>query len=179
MSSQLDTTLLGYDSVGHLTKIYDPYRTYSGGASRSYITLHYTAGGFLDQITEPGADGTPGNGRVTHVTINTGDSTLTAIKDPDGDSTRFLYNTNKALTTLIDRRGDTTRYAYDTHSWLVDSMVAPTVPIDAGSGSTTNKQPVTTVSPWQTLGIPTASTVSTPATPVADQRGERDARSIR
>jgi len=43
-----------YDSVGHLTKIYDPFRTYSGGSLRSYLTLHYTASGFLDQIQEPG-----------------------------------------------------------------------------------------------------------------------------
>jgi YD repeat-containing protein len=167
LSSQSDTTLLGYDSVGHITKIYDPYRTYSGGSSRSYITLHYNASGFLDQVQEPGGDGTPGAGRVTYVTIATGDSTLTAIKDPDGDSTRFVYNTNKVLTTLIDRRGDTTRYAYDTHSWLVDSIVAPRVPIDAGGGSTTLNTPITTVSPWQTLGIPTSSTTTTPATPVA------------
>jgi len=102
---------------------------------------------------------------VTNVTISTSDSTLTAIQDPDGNATNFRYNANKLLDKLINRHGDTTRYAYNANSWLVDSTLAPRVPIDAGGGSTTNQTPAGTAIPWQTIGVPTATTVTTAAMP--------------
>jgi len=167
ITSTLDTTSFGYDGSGRLTAVYDPFRTYSGGTQRSYIALHYTVGGLLDQIQEPGADGTPGAGRLTNITIATSDSTLTAIQDPDGVSTNFRYNANTLLEKIINRRGDTSRVVYNANSWLLDSAVSPRVPIDAGGGSTTNQTPSIAFTPWQSIGIPASSTATTAATPVA------------
>jgi uncharacterized protein RhaS with RHS repeats len=168
ISSTQDTVRITLNG-GPVVGIVDPYRTYGGGAYRSAIALNYDTIGtaLLKSITEPGANGTTGTGRMTQIRMNS-DSTLAAIVDLDGDSTRFLYNSNKLLTQVIDRRGDTTRYAYDSHSWLLDSVIAPTIPIDAGSGSTTLQHPITTLTPWQTVGVPTSSTTSSPAMPIAD-----------
>lgn len=157
-----DTTEFAYDGTSRLTKIYDPFRRYNGGANKSYIALSYGSYG-LQSIKEPGPDGGTTGGRTTYVTVV--DSALRAIKDPDGDSTRFTYDDSLRLSTVTDRRGSTTTYGYDNRSWKLTSVTLPQVPIDAGGGTTTNVSPVTAFSPWQIVGVPTSQTsAQSPAT---------------
>lgn len=158
-------TRFEYDGSNRLTKIYDPIRTYSGGTLRSYIALSYGTYG-LTQIQEPGADGSPTGGRITHVRV-AADSTLAAIVDPDGDSTRYTYDGNKRLQSVVDRAGNSQSYVYDTTSWKITSQTSPQVAVDAGGGSTVLATPTTTFYPWQFVGLPRTSTGSTPASPVS------------
>ncbi|MGH7719686.1 MAG: RHS repeat domain-containing protein [Gemmatimonadaceae bacterium] len=154
-----NTTRFEYDGSSRLTKVYDPARTYNGGASRSYIALTYGTYG-LSQIQEPGPDGSPTGGRVTLVTVES-DSTLRAFIDPDNDSTRFAYDASRRLETVVSRRGtDTTKYAYGTQSWKLIKTTLPRIPIDAGGGTTVDSTPVITYQPWHTVGVPTAATSS-------------------
>jgi RHS repeat-associated protein len=156
---------LEYDASSRLSKVYDPFRTYNAGASRSYIALSYGATYGLAQIQEPGADGSPTGGRVTHVTVAS-DSTLTAIKDPDGDSTRFIYDGAKRIQSIIDRAGSSFGTVYDAISWKVTSQSSPQVAVDAGGGSTVLATPTISLRPWQIVGLPTAVTSVTPAATV-------------
>ena len=153
-----NTTSFEYVS-GRLMRIYDPFRTYSAGAYRSYIALSYGTYG-LSQIQEPGPDGSPTGGRVTSITVAS-DSTLRAFKDPDGDSTRFAYDGSYRLSMVINRRGDTTSYAYDASTGKVASVDLPRVTLYTGSA-----RPRIQYSAWQPLGVPTGSTGTTAATPV-------------
>lgn len=156
-----NSTDFEYDGSGRLIKIYDPFRTYNGGASRSYIALGYGAYG-LSQIQEPGPDGSPTGGRLTYFTVNS-DSTLRVFKDPDGDSTVFGYDGTRRLATITDRRGGLTTYNYDPTSGKLASVDLPTVTLWDGSTA----RPRTTYSPWQAVSVPTGSTAGVPFTPVA------------
>lgn len=157
-----------YDGGGRLTKIYDPFRTYGGGASRSYIALTYGAYG-LSQIQEPGPDGSPTGGRVTFFTVGS-DSTLRVFRDPDGDSTVFTYDAGNGfrLQTVTDRRGGVTTYNYDALG-KVASVDLPTVALWNGSA-----RPRVSYSPWHTVSVPTGSTATSPVHPTwtADVRGK-------
>lgn len=155
---------LEYDGSARLWKIEDPYRTYNGGSTRSFITLVYGLNG-LSRIEEPGADGTPSTGRVTTVTVDAS-RRLTAITDPDNVSTQFGYDSDLRLSTVTDRRGSTSQFVYDAQSWKLAQLVLPQVAIDAGGGTTQLASPTITLRPWQTVGVPSTSTVSTPATPL-------------
>ena len=155
-----NTTDFDYDASGRLTKIYDPYRTYNSGASRSYIALGYGAFG-LSQIQEPGPDGSPTGGRITAFTVAS-DSTLRVFKDPDGDSTVFGYDGLQRLDTIIDRRGGLTTYEYHASSGKLEWVDLPTVALY----DNTNARPRVSYSPWHTAGVPTGPTQTTPATPV-------------
>lgn len=157
-----NTVGLEYDGSARLWKIEDPYRTYNGGSTRSYITLVYGANG-LSRIEEPGADGTPSTGRVTTVTVDA-NRKLTTVTDPDNVSTGFGYDGDFRLSTVTDRRGSTSQFVYDAQSWKLSQLVLPQVAIDAGNGSTQLASPTITFRPWQTVGVPTTSTASTPAT---------------
>lgn len=150
-----------YDGSGRLSKIYDPIRTYNGGASRSYILLTYGAYG-LAQIQEPGPDGSPSGGRITTIGV-AADSTLQLFKDPDGDSAVFGYDSNRRLSTITDRRGGLTTYNYDPASGKLASVDLPQVTLFDG----TSARPRTQYSPWHTASVPTGSTATTPFTPMA------------
>jgi RHS repeat-associated protein len=153
-----NTTSFEYVS-GRLTKIYDPFRTYNSGANRSYIALTYGTYG-LSQIQEPGPDGSPTGGRITSITVAS-DSTLRVFKDPDGDSTRFVYDGSRRLSTVYNRRGDSTSYSYDGSTGKLAWVDLPMVTLYSG-----NARPRVQYSAWQPLGVPTGSTGTTTATPV-------------
>lgn len=155
---------LEYDGSARLWKIEDPYRTFNGGTTRSYVTLVYGPNG-LSRIEEPGADGTPSTGRVTTVTVDA-NRNLTAVTDPDNVATGFGYDSDFRLSTVTDRRGSTSQFVYDAQSRKLAQLVQPQVAIDAGGGTTQLATPTITFRPWQTVGVPTTSTVSTPATPL-------------
>jgi len=155
------TTRFMYDGSGRLTGIVDPMLVRSVGQARATTVLTYGAAG-LASIQEPNPVAT--SGRITYVHV-TADSVLRAVVDPDGDSTSYGYDTSERLTTITDRNGATTTYAYGPLGKLT-TITAPAVPIDAGGGSTTMQQPLTTLQPWQTVGVPTTATVSNPAAPV-------------
>ncbi|HEX6809099.1 MAG TPA: RHS repeat-associated core domain-containing protein, partial [Gemmatimonadaceae bacterium] len=155
-----------YDSIGRLSRVYDPVRKDNTGLALTYTALKYGTTFGLVSIQEPGADGTPANGRKTTFTVAS-DSTLTAITDPDAVATQFRYDTRKRLTTIIDRRGDTTGYVYRTDSsWKLLSQMSPNVPTDIGGGSTSLQRPTITVVPWQVASVPSGPTGTTPATPI-------------
>jgi len=117
------------------------------------ITLAYGANG-LDYLLDP-------FGRVTQVSVNASRD-LTAIVDPDGDSTRFGY-AGLRLTAVTDRLGATTTLGYDTVVNKVTSIMAPAVTV-YGEGSVS---PTVTLAPWQALSVPHAGTATTPFTSVA------------
>lgn len=163
-----NSTDFEYDGSGRLTKIYDPFRTYNGGANRSYIALTYGAYG-LAQIQEPGPDGSPTGGRVTYLTV-AADSTLRVFKDPDGDSTMFGYDAGNGLRlqTVTNRRGGITTYTYDGLGKLA-FVDLPTVTLWDGSSA----RPRMGYSPWQSVSVPTGSTATNPFNPTftSDVRG--------
>jgi RHS repeat-associated protein len=140
-----DATNFVYDGSGRLSKIQDP--THNAPASRE-ITLAYGTYG-LASITDPMS-------RVTYVTVGS-DSLLRAIRDPDGDSTRFGYDSNGRLDSIIDRRGSLTRIALRSPSWLLDTLILPAVSINGGS----SESPRIRFSPWQLTVAPMAATATT------------------
>lgn len=144
--------LFDYDASGRLDRIGDPFRTFNG---TSYTVLTYGTHG-LASIREPGTNGQSGSGRTTTITVAS-DSTLRVIKDPDGDSTRFAYDGSRRLATVTDRRGGATDFHYDAQSWKLDSIRQPQIVV----GSSQSVRPTTRLVPWQTVGVPTASTQST------------------
>lgn len=154
-----------YDGTGRLTDVTDPYATQgSAPAIAAAIRLIYDANG-LSEIREPLIGGAAQSiARTTWVRVES-DRRLRAIKDPDGDSTRFGYDGSSRLATIVNRRGDTTTYGYDT-AWLLSSVTLPAVQVDAGGGNTTlaNPPPAVTFTGWQRSALPTSSTSSTPAT---------------
>lgn len=157
------TDSVAYDASGRPWKLYDPIRKDPSG-QLAYRLLTYTASGFLARILSPGPTGDTTGGRATTITIGA-DSLLTQAEDPDGDSTRFGYDADQRLTSVIDRRGDTTSYVYDSTSWKLAQVLAPTVPIDAGNGTTTLKRPTTTYAAWQAVGEPRGRTSGSGAAP--------------
>lgn len=83
-------TRYAYDTQGRLSRIYDPIRPRADSAGGlAYTEFAYTSGAVA--IRPPRGDGTSfDSSRVTMLRLNT-DSSLRAIVDPDGDSTRFTY----------------------------------------------------------------------------------------
>lgn len=162
-----DTVSFVYDATtwgGRLIRITDPIRTYNGGASKSYIQLAYGSYG-LSSIKDPDANGNPGLGRATTLSV-AADSTLSSFTDPDGIGVTFGYDGSRRLTSITDRRGSVEKLGYDTLSWKVIRDTMPQIAVDAGGGSTTNQYPIGSYSPWQTVSVPSSSTVSTLFTPV-------------
>lgn len=139
-----NSTVITYDGSGRVWKVTDP-------ASLT-ITLAYNANG-LATIQDPGSPV-----RTTNITVD-GSHHLTAISDPDNISTTFVFDANTLLTKSFDRRGDSTLFTYNSVSRKLTNITYPKVPI-FGSGTIA---PTASHSPWQTVGIPTTSTASSPA----------------
>ena len=159
-------------SGGRLTEIEDPFMKWwcetcfnplgppwNGIWKTSSIKLSYGSNG-LASITEP-RPGSDLGGRATILTV-AGDSTLTAIQDPDGVSTGFGYDGSRRLLTVTDRRGGVTTYNYHASGKLA-SVDLPTVTLFDGS----NVRPRISYSSWHTASVPTALTSGNPFTPVA------------
>ena len=159
-----DSTVFEYDASWRLSKVRDPIRVVQSTGERAYLELTYNGYG-LAQIKEPGPNGEPGGGRATAFTVAS-DSTLTAIQDPDGASTRFLYTAQRELERVVNRRGDTSRFYYHALFRTVDSVATPRVAIDTGGGNTEMRALVTKLVPWRTRGVPATSTVGSAAAPV-------------
>lgn len=147
-------TSITYDGSGRVQTVQDPLRT-SLGSGTPYISFAYDTYG-LASISEVGGSSV---GRTTAVRVGT-DSMLLAIKDPDGDSTRYTYDENRRIKTVINRLGAKTTYTYNNYSWKLTQIDLPIVAINSGSGSTTNASPKIQYSDWQSLGIPTSPTSS-------------------
>ncbi len=140
-----DSTVVNYDGSGRAYEIVDP--------TGRTTSLYYGGTPGLDSIMDP-------MGRVTRVTVL--NDSLRAIRDPDGDSTRFTYDGSRRLATITDRRGSTSQFVYRS-SWKLDSLILPAVPINGGA----SQSPVIKYGPWQTVGVPTGSTSGSPFTPVS------------
>lgn len=153
-----------YDGSNRLWKIEDPYRTYAGGTQKSAMILTYDANG-LSRVDEPGPDGSPTGGRATTFSVD-GSRRLVAITDPDNVSTALGYDASLRLSTVTDRRGSVSQFVYDPVSWKLSQLIMPQIAIDAGGGNTQLVTPTNTYLPWQTVGVPTTSTASSPATPL-------------
>jgi len=151
-----DSTKMKFDNTGRLVAIRDRFgnldsMTYSSGrlwmvrdpTGRNTV-LGYGANG-LASIRDP-------MNRFTYVTVAS-DSTLRVIKDPDGDSTRFVYDANRRLQ-QIDRQGAISRFVYDSKSWKIDSLILPAIPINGGA----SESPKIGYSAWQSVGVPSDST---------------------
>ncbi len=159
ISRSLDTTSFRYDGSGRLSQIDDPFRT-NGAGVHLYTTLTYGTYG-LSSIQEPGLNNTQSGGRTTSITVAS-DSTLTTWTDPDAVASRFGYDASRRLSKSVNRHGDTTTVTYNASSWKIASTVSPSFAVDPrlyGAGQT--RQLATTYSPWQTVSLPTSSTVST------------------
>jgi RHS repeat-associated protein len=156
-----------YDAAGRLIKILDPIRTYflSQAFPQAYIRLFYNTYG-LDSIQEPGPNQSgPQFGRVTRIT-RAADSTLLQIVDPDSVGTSFTYDATRYLSTITDRGGGVTTFAYNStassSARKLASVRSPSFVDDAG----VPRQLTTTFTPWQTRGLVTSATATTPATPI-------------
>lgn len=79
---------------------------------------------------------------------------ISTIVDPDGDSTRYTYDTHGRLASVTDRRGGVTTYSYDdtTASW---KLTKQTMPIPSGGTGTV------TYTPWQMHGLASGSVSTT------------------
>jgi RHS repeat-associated protein len=163
IDAQGGTTTFEYDPYTRLSRIKDPMA--SAGSGAPYDSLTYGATG-LASIIEKTASTTL---RTTNVTIGTNGS-ISGIEDPDGVSTSFTYDGDKKLSTITDRKGATTTLAYDTLTWKLASITMPMVAMDAGSGSTSNTNPVATYAAWQGVGLPRSGTSagSPAAAPIPD-----------
>ena len=162
-----ETTSFTYGSGGEVTRISDPFRKFQGGASY-YLELGYSSGR-LAWIREPGQSSESDTARITRVRIATdGTQRLTAIVDPDGDSTRYAYDDSLRLSTVTNRRGGVTRYFSSARSATLDSVQLPQIALDAGGGAEdTTAAPLTMrYRPWQTVGVPTTTTAVTPGASV-------------
>jgi len=148
------TTKFGYSGT-QLTAVYDPMWTIRGSTG-GYWSLGYGATG-LSSIVETGVTG----GRTTSITTNASHQ-ITRITDPDTYHTDFGYDASGRLDTVTDRGGASTVVAYEASSWLVNRVQLPSVPLDAGSGTTTPGTPVITYVPWQSVGVPTTPTAGSP-----------------
>jgi len=147
-----NVTTIVYDGNGRVSQIKDPMNL--------ALTLGYGATG-LATIQDPSSPV-----RTTTVTVDASRK-LTAIGDPDNDSTKFVIDATFQLWKVIDRRGDTTQFGYDSpnSSHKLTFITYPKVAI-FGAGTVS---PTESHYPWQTVGVPYASTAITPATaPLAD-----------
>jgi RHS repeat-associated protein len=143
-----NTTALVYDGSGRLSRIQDPTYTQSNG--REIVLAYGTYG--LASIRDSSSVS-----RVTYVTVAS-DSTLRVIRDPDGDSTRFAYDSQRRLETITDRRGSPSRFYYSAVFGKLDSLVMPKVLV---YGVTDSVAPTVWYTPWQVSGVPSGSTSST------------------
>lgn len=154
------TTSFEYDTSNRLWKIHDPMLSKTSLGHDATI-LTYGATG-LSTIQEPNPVAT--SGRVTSVHVGP-DSLLSAIVDPDGDSTAYGYDSHKRLSTVTGRDSATVTYNYGP-DWKLSQIVSPPVPIDNGNGTATPQQLTTTLQPWQSVGVPMDTTALRPAAPV-------------
>lgn len=170
-------TAFAYDASGRLIEVQDPILTYSGG--RKAIVLTYGTYGLVSVQNPSTAVDAKSGGRITYFTVSS-DSTLHAIKDPDGDSTVFGYS-NKLLQTVTDRRGGVTTYTLDANGRL-QYVTLPQVQLYNGTASP-RRQYVDS----RMAGVPTTSTVTTPwtstlsstlADTARDERGNRTSFSV-
>lgn len=160
-----DSTKVTFNGSGQMVRVADAWGVrdtilYSSGKVtqirdhlNNTITLAYGAYG-LSSITDPFS-------RVTTLTV-AANRTLTAVQDPDNVSTTFGYDGSLRLQTITNRAGATTTLAYDSQSGKISTVTAPAVAV-YGQGTVA---PVTTLSAWQTRGVPYGATSSTPFTPV-------------
>lgn len=148
-------TAFVYDGSGRLTEVQDPILTYSGG--RKAIVLTYGTYGLVSVQNPSTAIDAKSAGRVTYFTVAS-DSTLRAIKDPDGDSTMFGYDESRRLQTVTDRRGGVTTYTLDANGRL-QYVTLPQVQLYNGLASPRRHYVDSRMS-----GVPTTSTVTTPWT---------------
>lgn len=149
-------TAFAYDGSGRLAEVQDPILTYSGG--RKAIVLTYGTYGLATVQNPSTAANTKSAGRTTYFTVAP-DSTLSAIKDPDGDSTRFTYDGSRRLQRVINRRGDTTTYTLDTNGRL-QYVDLPRVQLYNGLASPRQQYVDSRMS-----GVPTGATSVTAWTP--------------
>ncbi|NUP57088.1 MAG: RHS repeat-associated core domain-containing protein [Gemmatimonadaceae bacterium] len=170
-------TVFAYDASGRLTEVQDPILTWSGG--RKAIVLTYGTYGLASVQNPSTAVNARSGGRITYFTVSA-DSTLHAIKDPDGDSTVFGYS-NKLLQTVTDRRGGVTTYTLDANGRL-QYVTLPQVQLYNGMASPRRQYVDSRMS-----GVPTTSTVTTPwpstlssalADTVRDELGNRTSFSV-
>jgi RHS repeat-associated protein len=153
-------TWYGYDASSRLNVITDPWRMYNGDRARTLLT--YNSWGGLATIAEPGANNSPGGGRITRLTVG-GDMRLTAFTDPDGYQRTLSYDGVGRLSTRTERNGAYTTFVYDATSWKLARIEAGPVdvPIPGTGASATTLQ--TTYTPWQSIGLPRTATFYTPA----------------
>lgn len=163
-----DSTHAYFNSSGRMTDLYDRFdnRTqfFYDGSQRLYTVrdpynkdqyLYYGTYGlaWLRQTIDAG--------RYTYVTV-AANHTISAIRDPDGDSTRLGYDGALRMSSITDRRGYTTDLVYHAASGRTSNKLvrdsAPSVPLYTGGSA----RPTTTYAPWQLLGVPYSSTASTP-----------------
>ena len=136
-----------YDLNGRVSQIKDPLNL--------AITLNYGTNG-LASIVDP-------IGRTTSMTVDA-NHLLTAITDPDNFSTAFGYDGSLRLSTVTNRRGATTTLNYDSQSGKLANITASPVLLFDG----TTAAPVTTLAPWQKVGVPYGLTTTAAAAPLAD-----------
>jgi RHS repeat-associated protein len=148
------STTFQYDGSNRLTTINDPMKNI--GRTVPYISIAYGANG-ISSITTTGH----GPNKVTTVTVDASRN-LQSIADPDSKSTGFTYDASGRLYTATDRQGGVQQFNYDSFSWKVTSILLPSIPVDAGGGSTTNAQPSIGLTPWMDKGVPRSSTATLP-----------------
>jgi YD repeat-containing protein len=144
------TTII-YDASNRVSQVKDPLNL--------AVTLTYNSNG-LATITDPG-------GRVTTVTVNAS-KRLTSIRDPDLVSTTLSYDGTDRLTGITNRRGHTTTFGYDAQSGKLATVTAPAISFVGTNWADSTGSPVTTLAPWQKLGVPYGSTGTPVAAPAAD-----------
>lgn len=131
-----------YDGSGRLTAVYDPQRVATG--SGHYFSLTYGTSG-VSAINE-----TNGTTTFRTTTMHYASGRLSAILDPDGDSTSYTYDTHGRLASVRDRRGGVTTFSYDDTlgSW---KLLSQTMPLPTGTTGTMH------YTPWQMRGLAKAS----------------------
>lgn len=170
-----DSTKVTFNTAGRMTEIRGRFNNtttfsyYTGYESRvllQYITdpvgkairLNYGAWA-LDSVIDP-------MGRAIRIDVDYATRRVNQIVDWDKVATNLRYDTKLRLDSIQDRRGYWTEWSYGSapgdSSDRVTQVKAPTVTVYGDS----SVQPTTTLTPWQKLGVPYASTSGTNATPV-------------
>lgn len=158
-----DSTRVTFNFLGRMTEIRDRFSnatsfTYDGSNRLSQVTDPASKAIYLSYGTY-GLATVWGFGPTTTLTVDA-NRHLTALVDPDGDSTRFGYDGAHRLATITNRGGATTTLGYHSTSGKLTSVTAPTVTLYTGQQA----QPATTLAPWQLVSVPYASTSGTPFT---------------